>query len=411
MYKCGKVLQVSVGLSVDPRTAALVCALHRRVLPNLCMWRTRALKTPSLCTRYVSALYPRAHLCVCSHRSHGRGGCAGPPLHAGVALTCSRVRVAGSARRARAPGAVTHGLAEEAVTQCWIPAAPQPPLPGRSGHRGHVEPAGPAAGPAGHGWRCWGVPAGLLRAGCTCLLLGQWARRVPGSRCMQEEDAPGSGWHRARPGSRPTWAWGSGLGTFPGCLGRLRLCHPRAAMPGAALSSSLGGCSLRGGPELLHLPWVYHRSGLWLQLHLPLALSHCWHRALQLLWLSAQGWARVWGATVPCRQHCGPGQGQVAAEGGDQWCHVMPRVLCQEAAVPCGASGTALGVSGTVPCPGGCAGGGTLPKAQCRGTGSLCESEQSAAAAPSLLARSQALHTRFTFAMTGAATSALLSSA
>lgn len=46
----------------------------------------------------------------------------------------------------------------------------------------------------------------------------------------------------------------------------------------------------------------------------------------------------------------------------------------------------------------------------CHGTGSLCESEQGAAAAPFLLTRSQALLARFTFAMTGAATPALPSS-
>lgn len=200
------------------------------------------------------------------------------------------------------------------------------PPPGRSGHRGHVEPAGAAAGPA---WSPWGCSEP-----CPLPTEGPW-ELVPSG--VQDEDAPGLGWHRARPDCRPGWAWGSEPGTFPGCLGRLRLCHPRAVVPGAASSSSPGGCSLRGGLGLLHLPWVCRGSGLWLQLHLPLALSQRWHRALQLLWLSTQCWARVWRATVSCRQHCEPGQGQVAAEGADQWCCVMPRVLCQEPAVPCSA--------------------------------------------------------------------------
>lgn len=70
--------------------------------------------------------------------------------------------------------------------------------------------------------------------------------------------------------------------------------------------------------------------------------------------------------------------------------------------MPCSASGTALGVSGTVQCPECCCGA--------TARGSLCESEQGAAAAPFLLTRSQALLVRFTFAMTGAATLALPSS-
>lgn len=245
------------------------------------------------------------------------------PLQAGVALTCSRVRVAGSPRRARAPGAagMTHGLAEEAVTQSWIPAAPHPPAAlaiaatwsPRDLRPAQRDASGGAEGPRG---------AARSRAGGTCPFPGPWGPRGPWEPVpsgVQEEDAPGSGWHRARPSSRPSWAWGSGSGTFPGCLGRLRLCHPRPAVPGAAPSSSPGGgwSSLHGGPGLLHLPWVCRGFGLRLQLHLPLALSHRWHRAPQLLWLSAQCWARVWGATGSCRKHCGPGQGQVAAEGGD----------------------------------------------------------------------------------------------
>lgn len=152
---------------------------------------------------------------------------------------------------------------------------------------------------------------------------------------VQDEDAPGLGWH---PTASPAGCGVPNRARFPG-------------VSGSGASSSPGGCSLRGGLGLLHLPWVCRGSGLWLQLHLPLALSQRWHRALQLLWRSAQCWARVWRATVSCRQHCEPGQGQVAAEGDDQWCRAMPRVLCQEPAVPCSASG-ALGVSGPVQCPG-----------------------------------------------------------
>lgn len=206
------------------------------------------------------------------------------------------------------------------------------PPPGRSGHRGHVEPAGAAAAGAG--------PRGDARSLVLC------PRRVPGNRCLRACRM------------RMPQAWGGtrlpprlGVGFRTRHVSRVSQAAPAVPPPGSGASSSPGGCSLRGGLGLLHLPWVCRGSGLWLQLHLPLALSQRWHRALQLLWRSAQCWARVWRATVSCRQHCEPGQGQVAAEGDDQWCRAMPRVLCQEPAVPCSASG-ALGVSGPVQCPG-----------------------------------------------------------
>lgn len=79
-------------------------------------------------------------------------------------------------------------------------------------------------------------------------------------------------------------------------------------------------------------------------------------------------------SAMQCLRHC----------TGGQWHCAVPRVLCWW----CHA----------------------VPKAWCHSTGSLCESEQGAAAAPFLLTRSQALLARFTFAMTGAATLALPSS-
>lgn len=220
------------------------------------MWKTWAFKTPAVCTGCVIAC-PLGHICVCVRTDPTDGaGVQGPPTRGGCPhmQPCAR-------RRARAPGAaaVTHGLAEEAVTQCWIPAVPHP-SPGRSGHRGHVEPPGSAAGPARRGWRCWGSPWGWVHESLAWAvgMEGPW-EPVPSG--VQEEDAPGSGWHRARPDSRPSWAWGSGSGTFPGCLGRLRLCHPQAAVPGTVLSSSLGGLlsawGARAAPPALGLPWIW----------------------------------------------------------------------------------------------------------------------------------------------------------
>lgn len=99
MYKRDRaVLQVSVGPSMDPRSAGLVCALHR-ILPNLCMGMTWGFET-HVCLRLCS----RAHLCVCSHPSHGRGGCAGPPSTRGLpshaAVCASRAPHAGLGRLA-----------------------------------------------------------------------------------------------------------------------------------------------------------------------------------------------------------------------------------------------------------------------------------------------------------------------
>lgn len=205
--------------------------------------------------RGATCVRPRSRADV----SAGRGGRLCRAAHTrtpGVALTAARL--ASPPHRAPAPGAagVTHGLAEEAVTQSWIPAASHPP----TGHRGHVEPAGPASPgcPAGAG--CCGSPSGCgERAG------GAGAFPGPCGSLRGHGDAGAfghSGWHGARPDSCPSWALGSGLGTFSGGVSGgascaqpwLNLvCQPRAAVPGAAPSPHLESSPLRRG----HL-WSRH---------------------------------------------------------------------------------------------------------------------------------------------------------
>lgn len=59
----------------------------------------------------------------------------------------------------------------------------------------------------------------------------------------------------------PRLGVGFRVGRVSRVFGRLRLCHPRAAVPGTAPSSSPGGCSLHGGaraaPPALGLPWIW----------------------------------------------------------------------------------------------------------------------------------------------------------
>lgn len=140
-------------------TEGFCCRLGLRTL------RTRAGESTRVCVHthvLVLACAPehvctQGHVCapaacprsltdvsVCVHARAGAGGvCWATRTHmSGVALTCSRAHFtspAASARRAPAPRrcrGMTHGLAEEAVTQSWIPASPHPPAGRPSRPRG-----------------------------------------------------------------------------------------------------------------------------------------------------------------------------------------------------------------------------------------------------------------------------------
>lgn len=80
--------------------------------------------------------------------------------------------------------------------------------------------------------------------------------------------------------------------------------------------------------------------------------------------------------------------------------------------VPCGAQGAELAVSGAVPCPGRCA-SGAMQCPRCCAVARAASVSQSEVEPlpPPHSPRSQAPLTRITFAMTGAATPALPSSA
>lgn len=163
----GKCHRDGVGLGVHACAAALVCVLHGGVLlpfgfahvedagrrehacvrAHACVGaclrsRARLHTRPRVCPRRLPAVAHRRRVCV--HARAGAGGvCWATRTHmSGVALTCSRAHFtspAASARRAPAPRrcrGMTHGLAEEAVTQSWIPASPHPPAGRPSRPRG-----------------------------------------------------------------------------------------------------------------------------------------------------------------------------------------------------------------------------------------------------------------------------------
>lgn len=185
-------------------------------------------------------------------------------------------------------------------------------------------------------------------------------------------------------------------------------------------------------PGLLHLPWVCRGSGVRQWLHLPLALSHHWHRALQLLRLPALRLLGVQGATASHRQHRGPGHGRGAGAGGCREergscqgprtpaplaradgvlpAHWAGLCICSHSpgtgwgprqGLAAGTWGAVPAVSGAVRCLGRCA----MALAA-----SVSQSEVEPLPPPRS-PRSQALLARFAFAMTGAATPALPSSA
>lgn len=359
MYKCDKVLQVSVGLRVDPRTAALVCALHRRVLLNLCMWRTRAFKLPAMCTRCVSAC-SLGHISVCVRTDPTDGaGVQGPPTRGGCPhmQPCAHrgLHTPGpGAWRCRGDSRARRGSRDSVLDSCRSPP-PRPLRPSRP--RGAP---GTCGRPGGTRVAVLEVPSGPLGAGCTRPLLGPLGWRVPGSRCLRAcrrrmPRARGGTVHAPTPTPAgrgvPDWARFPGVSGGSGCATPGR-CQALARAPARGTALCVGGHGCSTCP------------GFTVDLGCGCSSTCPWRSATACTRLcSCSGCqpsaGQGSGVTVSCRQHCGPGQGQVAAEGDDLWCRVIPRVLCQEPAVPRSASGTALGVSGTVQCPGCRAGGGT----------------------------------------------------
>ncbi|KAM9620455.1 uncharacterized protein ACIBXB_019977 [Morphnus guianensis] len=219
----GKCPQVGVGLGVDACAAALVCILHREVLlpsgfahvedvgrrEHACV-RAHACVGACLCSRARLHTGPRVcprRLPAVAHRRQrvraraGRGGrvCWATRTHmSGVALTCSRAHFtspAASARRAPAPRrcrGMTHGLAEEAVTQSWIPASPHPPgRPAIAATWSLRDPSRGRHGGTRPGAGCWGSPSGCwghvpLRGSAGSL------RGRGGPSGAREEAAPGA---------------------------------------------------------------------------------------------------------------------------------------------------------------------------------------------------------------------------
>lgn len=258
----------------------------------------------------------------------------------------------------------------------------------------------------------WVVPAALSP--------GRTRRAAPGQRCQALPRAA------AREGSslRSRYRWAHAVGTV--ALLALGISSPAAqapATPKPALARPHGGglpvadptpslarrASAPGervqagaAPPAVGLPWVCRGDGVRQRLHLPLALSHRWHRALQLLRLPAMRPPGVRGATVSRGQPRGPGcrwlqrgEGLVPwAQGADTLgrsrrgspCTLGvcghsagpgwgPRqALCRRSAVPWGARGAVPAVP--------CRAHGAVPR---HGALSLSQSE-GGAAAPSPLA-------------------------
>lgn len=235
---------------------------------------------PHVCPRRLPVVARRRQR-VRARAGRGRRVCWAARTHmSGVALTCSRARLASPAASARrAPASrrcrgMTHGLAEEAVTQSWIPAAPHP----LAGHRSHVEPAGPRPRPARRDAAgCWGSPSGCWEQGWGHMPLPWAAVGTAGSLCGH--GAPGafgrvgggspgrSGWHCARPDSRLSWAPGSGSGTFPGGVSGGAGCTqpwpnpacrpPRQRCQTLPRAPTREGSPLRGGHLRSRYLWVH----------------------------------------------------------------------------------------------------------------------------------------------------------
>lgn len=323
--------------------------------------------SPWVCALMCVGSFSLGHIRVCARSDPTDGpGAQGPPTRGGCPHTepCARLglRTPGPGSwRCRDESRARRGSRDSVLDSCRSPS------PGRSGHRGHVEPSGAAAGPGrDRGCRGWGgVPVGLLGAvlGVRVPSLGSGDRRSPGKRCLgacrrrRMPRARGGTVHAPAPAPvgrgvpdrtrLPSVSGGSG------CASPGQRCQamPRPQARGAPLCVGSQGCSTCPGFAVdlgcgcsSTCPWRSATAGTELR-----SCSGCQPSAGQ-------------GSGVP-QDHAGGtvdlGRGQVAAEGGDQWCHAMPSVLCQEPAVPCSASGVAPGVSGTVQCPGRCAGGAT----------------------------------------------------
>lgn len=289
----GKCHQVGVGLGVDACAAALVCILHGGVPRRLGLrtLRTWAGESTRACvhTRVLVLACAPEHVCARGHvrapaacprslpdvsaRVHARAGAGGVLGHAHAHVGgCPHMQpctlhlpgglctpgpcasaLPGNDSRAR------RGSRDSVLDSCLSPPPGRPAIAAtwslRDPSRGRRGGTRPGAG-------CPGSPSGCRERG--------WGRRAPAGergvparprgtfRCAGGGSPGRSGWRRARPDSRPSWALGSGSGTFPGGVSGGASCaqpwlnpkcHPRAAVPGAVLSSCPGRLpSVRGAP-------------------------------------------------------------------------------------------------------------------------------------------------------------------
>lgn len=290
----GKCHRDGVGLGVHACAAALVCVLHGGVLlpfgfahvedagrrEHACV-RAHACVGACLCSR--ARLHTRPRVCPCrlpavAHRRQrvraraGRGGgCVLGHAHAHVG-GCPHMQpcalhlpgglctpgpcasaLPGNDSRAR------RGSGDSVLDSCLSPPPRRPAIAAtwslRDPSRGRHGATRPSAGCRGSPSDCWERGRGR-RAPAGERGVPAWPRGT--FRCAGGGSPGRSGWRRARPDSRPSWALGSGSSTFPGGVSGGASCaqpwlnpkcRPRAAVPGAVLSSRPGRLpSVRGAP-------------------------------------------------------------------------------------------------------------------------------------------------------------------